>query len=186
MIKAIELRKGKTVLYNGELSVVHAVAHVEHGKGGSYMQTKIKDVKKGTIFDVRFRVDERLEVPFVESKEYEYLYKDGGMFIVMDLETYDQIPISAELVGDGANWLKPNEKVSCQVYDEEMISLTVPQVVELAVTSTPPAIKGATVTNQNKEAVLETGAKVRVPPFVEEGTVIRVDTRTGQYLERAK
>ena len=186
MIKASDLRKGKTIIHEGNLAIVHNISHVAKGKGASYMQAKIKTLKTGTIFDVRFRVDDRVEIPFVESKEYEFLYQDGDHYIVMDLESYDQIPVSADLVGDATHWLKPNEKVACQLYEGQLISFDLPHVVELAVTSTTPVVKGATATNQMKEAILQTGAKIRVPPFIGEGTVVRVDTRTGEYLERAK
>lgn len=186
MIKAVDLRKGRTILYNGEIGVVHEVQHVTKGNKRSYMQAKIKGLRSGTMVSARFSVDERIEIPFVESKDYEFLYKDGDDFVVMDLETYDQFPVNGDIVGDVDKWLGPNQKVSCQLYEGQMISFEVPHVVELEVTDTPPAIKGATATNQLKEAVLETGAKVRVPPFVNQGTVIRVDTRTGAYIERAK
>ena len=186
MIKAIDLRKGRTILHEGELSVVHDARHVAKGNKGSYMQTKIKNLKTGTIFDVRFNVNDRIEIPFVESKDYEFLYRDGEDFIVMDLETYDQIPVAAELVGDAAQWLPPNQKVACQLYQGQIISLEVPVTVELEVSEAPPVVKGATATNQPKEVVLETGAKVRVPPFIESGQRVCVDTRTGEYIERAK
>ena len=186
MIKAVELRKGRTIIHDGEVSVVHEAQHVAKGNKRSYMQAKIKNLKSGTIVAVRFNVDERIEIPFVESKDYEFLYKDGDDFVVMDLASYDQLPVSGDVVGDAHKWLKPNQRVSCQLYEGQMISFEVPHVVELEVTDTTPAIKGATVTSQLKDAVLETGAKVRVPPFIEEGTVIRVDTRNGEYIERAK
>ena len=186
MIKAVDLRKGRTILYEGELSVVHDVAHVAKGNKRSYMQAKIKKLKSGSIVEVRFRVDDQIEVPFVESKEYEYLYQDGDNFVVMDLETYDQIPVSTDIVGDKAQWLKPNQRVSCELFDGQLVSFEIPHVVELAIVDTPPVVKGATATNQLKEAVLETGVKIRVPPFLETGEVVRVDTRTGEYVERAK
>lgn len=186
MIKAVELRKGRTIVHEGDLCVVHEAQHVAKGNKRSYMQAKVRNLKSGALIAVRFNVDDRIEIPFVESKDYEFLYKDGESFVVMDMESFDQLPVSAEIVGDVDRWLKPNQKVSCQLYEGQMISFEVPHVVELQVTDTTPAIKGATATAQLKEAVLETGAKVRVPSFVEEGTVIRVDTRTGEYLERAK
>ena len=186
MIKAIELRKGRTILHEGELAVVHEAKHVAKGNKGSYMQTKIKNFKTGTIFDVRFNVNDRVEIPFVESKTYEFLYRDGDDFVVMDLESYDQFPIPGELVGDAANWLTPNQRVSCQLYQEQIVALEVPFTVELAVTHAPPVVKGATATNQSKEVTLETGVRLRVPPFIEEGERICVDTRTGEYIERAK
>lgn len=186
MFKAIELRKGRTIIHNDELAVVHDVSHVAKGNKRSYMQAKIKNLKTGSIFEVRFNVDDRIEAPFVESKEYEYLYKDGENFIVMDLESYDQFPVGADIVGDAARWLKPNEKVACELYDGQIISFEPPMVVELTVAETPPVVKGATATNQSKEAILETGIKVRVPPFIGPGEAVRIDTRTGEYVERAK
>ena len=186
MIKASELRKGKTILHGGELSVVHEARHVAKGNKGSYMQTKIKNFKTGTMFEVRFNVNDRIEIPFVESKEYEFLYKDGENFIVMDSETFDQIPVSEDMLGDAAQWLTPNTKVTCQIYEEQIVAIEVPFTVVLEVTDAPPVVKGATATNQLKDVVLETGAKVRVPPFIGTGERICVDTRTGEYIERAK
>ena len=186
MIKAVDLRKGKTIIHEGQLCVVHDASHVAKGNKRSYMQAKVKNLKSGAISDVRFNVDDRIEIPFVESREYQFLYKEGEKFVVMDLETFDQIPVSADVVGDGAAYLKPNEKVSCQIYDGAMISFELPFTVELKVTETTPVVRGATATNQLKDAILETGAKVRVPPFVEEGTVVRVDPRTGEYRDRAR
>lgn len=186
MIKAIDLRKGKTILYEGKLAIIHDARHVAKGNKGSYMQTKIKDFKTGTMFEMRFNVNDRLEVPYVESKVYEFLYNDGNDFIVMDLETFDQIPVSPDLVGDAAQWMTPNLRVSCQLYEDQIVSLEVPFTVSLEVVEAPPVVKGATATNQLKEVVLNTGAKVRVPPFIEVGEWISVDTRTGAYLERSK
>lgn len=186
MIKAIDLRKGKTILYNGELTIVHEARHVAKGKGGSYMQTKLKNLKTGTMYDVRFNVTERVEAPFVESKEYEFLYRDGEDFIVMDSETFDQLPVGPDMVGDAAKWLAPNTRVTCQLYEEQIVQFEIPATVTLEVTEAPPVVKGATATNQLKEVILETGAKVRVPPFIGTGERICVDSRTGAYLERAK
>jgi len=186
MIKAVELRKGRTILFEGAPAIVHEAQHVAKGNKRSYMQTKLKNLKTGVMTEVRFRVDDTIEVPFVESKEYEFLYRDGDSYIVMDTETFDQLPIPVDLVGDMGLYLKANEKVSCQIYDGQMISLDLPHTVILQVTDTTPAIKGATATNQLKEAVLETGLKVRVPPFVENGENVVVDTRSGEYVERAR
>jgi len=184
MIKAVELRKGKTIIWDGQPSIVHEASHVAKGNKRSYMQAKIKNLKSGIISDVRFNVDDRIEIPFVESKQYEFLYKEGENFIVMDLESYDQIPVSPDIVGDGAKWLRPNEKITCSLFNGMMVSFELPFTVHLKVVDAPPVVKGATATNQAKEAVLETGAKVRVPPFVETGEMIAIDTRTGEYLER--
>ncbi len=186
MIKAIELRKGKTVLHDGQLCVVHEIQHVAKGNKRSHMQAKLRNIKTGSMMDVRFSVDDTIEVPFVESKSYEFLYREGTNFVIMDLESFDQLTVEEEIVGDAAQWLTPNEKVTCQLFDGRIVTFEMPFTVELTIADCPPSIKGATVTNQSKEAVLETGAKVRVPPFIEPGTKIRVDTRTGEYLERVK
>jgi len=185
MIKAVDLRKGKTIIYEGQPAIVHEAQHVAKGNKRSYMQAKIRNIKSGIMQDVRFRVDDTIDVPYVETKEYEFLYKEGDKFIVMDIESYDQIPISAELVGDAAQWLTPNTRVSCQIYNGLMMGIEIPHVVELQIKDAPPVVKGSTATNQMKDAILETGARVRVPPFCEIGMKIRVDTRTGDYIERA-
>lgn len=185
MIKAVDLRKGRTILYEGEPAVIHEAQHVAKGNKRSYMQTKIKKLRTGIISNVRFRVDDTIEVPFVENKEYEYLYRDGDKFVMMDLETFDQIPVSADLLGDGVKWLVPNIKVSGQIFNDQLLGIELPHIVELEITDTPPVVKGATATNQPKDAILETGTKVRVPPFCQNGNRIRVDTRTGEYVERA-
>lgn len=186
MIKAVDLRKGKTILHEGELYIVHDAQHVAKGNKRSYMQAKLKNFKQGNVVDVRFSVDDRIEVPFVEDKEFEFLYQDGNGFVIMDTSTFDQLTANEEIVGDAKNFLIPNEKVSCQFLDGQIISFALPQVVTLEVTDTPPVVKGATVQNQPKDAMLETGVKVRVPAFIEPGEKIRVDTRTGEYIDRAK
>lgn len=186
MIKAVDLRKGKTIIHDGQLATVHEAQHVAKGNKRSYMQAKIKNFKTGTITDVRFSVDERIEIPYVESKTYEYLYRDGDKYIVMDTETFDQIPISPEIVGDTAKFLKPNEKIACEIYNDQIVAFTLPNTVALEVTDAPPVVKGATATNQLKEVTLETGLKIRVPPFIDTGESVNVDTRTGEYLDRAK
>jgi len=186
MIKAVDLRKGKTILHEGELYIVHDAQHVAKGNKRSYMQTKLKNFKQGNVVDVRFSVDDRIEVPFVEDKEFEFLYQDGHGFVIMDTSTFDQLTADEEIVGDAKNFLIPNEKVNCQFLDGQIISFELPHVVTLEVTDTPPVVKGATVQNQPKDAMLETGVKVRVPAFIEPGEKIRVDTRTGEYIDRAK
>lgn len=186
MIKAAELRKGKLISYENELYSVHSAQHVAKGNKRSYIQAKLKSVKSGSLTDVRFSVDDRIETPFIDNRPYEYLYRDGKDFVLMDQTTYDQIHVTAEAAGDAAHYLKGNEVVQCSFVEGEMVGFELPTVVELEVTDTIPAIKGATATNQSKDAVLETGLRIKVPPFVENGTVVRVDTRTGEYLERAK
>lgn len=186
MIKAVDLRKGRAVIYEDDIFFVHDANHVAKGNKRSYMQTKLKNMKSGRILDVRFNVDERLDTPFLESKEYEFLYADGDSLVLMNCETYDQVHIAADIVGDAIQFLKPNERVIGQVYEGNVLTVELPHVVELEITDTPPVVKGATATNQPKDAVLETGARVRVPAFIEPGETVRVDTRSGEYIERAK
>lgn len=186
MLSAIDLRAGKTIIYEGELFIVHEAHRVSKGNWRSYVQSKLKNFKTGNIIDARFGVDDKVEVPFVETKQYEYLYPEGGNLVLMDLETFDQIPLDKLLVGDGLKFLKPNEKITCQIYQDKVVGVELPNAVELKVMDTPPVVKGSTATNQNKDAVMETGARVKVPPFVEIGELIRVDTRTGEYIERVR
>lgn len=186
MIKAGDLRKGRTVLYQDELFTVHESQHVAKGNKRSYMQVKFKNYKSGQILDVRFRVDDQFDTPFVETKEMEYLYEDGSGLVVMDTETYEQISIDKDVIGDPIVFLKPNERMSCQVYEGKIIGAELPNVVSLEVTDTPPVVKGSTATNQSKDALLESGARIKVPPFIEPGERVRVDTRSGEYVERDK
>jgi elongation factor P len=186
MMKASELRKGKVISFDGELYTVHASRHVAKGNKGSYMQTKLRGVRSGTMIDMRFNVNDRVETPYVDTKPYEYLYRDGSDFVVMDQETYDQIHVPGAVMEGADKYLKGNEQVTCSIVEGEVVSVELPNVVELVVTDTPPAIKGATATNQNKDATMETGMRVKVPPFIAPGEVIRIDTRTNEYIERAK
>lgn len=186
MIKASDLRKGKLIEYEGELYTVHESRHVAKGNKGSYMQTKLRGVKSGTMLDVRFNVTDRVPSPFIDNREYEFLYRDGTDFVLMDKETFDQIHVPGDLMEGADNFLKGNETVMCGIVEGKLVTTELPNTVELQVADTTPAIKGATVTNQNKDATLETGYVVKVPPFIETGEIIRVDTRTGEYLERAK
>jgi len=186
MIKATDLRPGKVVTYENTLYTVKEAVHVAKGNKRSYIQLKLKNFKTGQIIDQRARVDDGFETPFVQSKEYEYLYYDGTDYVMADVDTYDQIPVSGELIGDALQFLKENMRITCDIIDGQIVTIALPNTVELAITDTPPSIKGATATNQSKDAILETGAKIKVPPFIANGEVVRVDTRTGQYLERAK
>lgn len=186
MIKAVDLRKGKLVSHEGNLFTVHAAQHVAKGNKRSYIQAKLKGLKNGSIIDVRFSVDDRIETPFIETKAYEFLYRDGTEYVLMDQETYEQVHVSAEMMSDAEQYLKGNELVSLSIIDGETVAVELPNTVELVVTDAPPVVKGATATNQTKDVTLETGLRVKVPPFIENGEVLRIDTRSGEYIERAK
>ena len=186
MLRARDLRKGKVCLYEGELYVCHDNQHVAKGNKRSYMQAKLKSLKSGQVRDVRFRVDDQIETPFMETKQYEYLYKDGAGYVLMDSVTFDQITVPRELFDDSIAFLKENTILTVQTTDETIVSVELRHIVELVVKETPPVVKGSTATNQPKDATLETGARVRVPSFIAPGEMIRVDTRNGEYIERAK
>ena len=186
MLRANELRPGKVVVHEDTLYTVKEATHVTKGNKRSYIQLKLKNFQTGNIFDLRSRVDDPFETPFIQTKEYEYLYRDGSGYVLADVETYDQIPVSEELIGEVIQFMKENVRVTCDIVDGKIVSVALPHVVELTVTDTPPVVKGATATNQNKEALLETGARIKVPPFIGNGEVVRVDTRSGEYIERAK
>jgi elongation factor P len=186
MIKASELKKGRVIMYDGQMYTVKELQHVAKGNWRSYYQVQLKHFKTGKIIDQRMGVDDRLETVFVQTKEFEYLYRDGKDLVLADPETYDQIPMSEDVIGDAIKFLKENTRLTCSLIDGQIVSAELPPSVELVVVDTPPVMKGATVTNQPKEATLDTGARVRVPAFVQIGEKLRIDTRTGEYIERAK
>ncbi len=185
-LKATDIRRGMVINVDGKLFVVHDFYHHTPGNLRAMVQSKLKDMNTGAIIEKRFRAADTVEVPFVEQKEYEYLYSSGDEHVFMDTETYDQLSFPPDMVSGAMQYLLPNTKVMVKYVAEKPVSIEIPATIDLTVTETPPAIKGATATNQYKEAVLETGLKVQVPPFVEPGERIKIDTRTGEYVERVK
>lgn len=185
MPKAFDIRRGQAVTHDNQLWIVHESQHVAKGNKRSYMQIKLKNFRSGNLVDFRFRVDEQLETPFVEDSQFEYLYREGTDYVLMNKETYDQITVSNDLMGEADKFLKGNETVACKIIEGKVIGVELPNTVPLEVTDAPPVVKGATATNQSKEVTLETGYKVRVPPFIKTGEKVRIDTRTGDYIERA-
>ncbi len=185
-IKATQIRKGMIIVYNDELHVVTDMQHFTPGKGQAGVQTKMKNLKTGNNAEKRFRSDDNVEKANLESRKMEYLYDDGDSFYFMDHETYEQIPISKELLGDSVGYLLPNTECDVVFYQENAIGVELPSSVDLKVVETQPYLKTATVTSSYKPAKLETGITIQVPQFIEEGQIIRVDTRDGKYLERAK
>ncbi|MEW6252824.1 MAG: elongation factor P, partial [Planctomycetota bacterium] len=186
MIKASELKKGRVIEYEGALYTVSDIQRVSKGNWRSYLQVKLKSLKDGRVLDARMSVDDRVETPFVDTKAYQYLYRDGTDFVVMDQQSYDQITVPNDIMGDAGLYLRGDEQVTLSFIDGKIVAVELPNTVTLKVTDTTPQVKGATATNQSKDATLETGLRIRVPPFVETGEEVRVDTRTGEYLERAK
>jgi elongation factor P len=185
-LKATQLRKGMIIIFNDDLYQLTDVMHITPGKGQAAVQTKMKNIKSGTNAEKRFRSDENVEKATLENRSMEYLYDDGNHYYFMDQETFDQIPLDSELLGDAHLYMLPNTLVDVSFFENSPIGIELPNTVELKVTETEPTMKTATVTSSFKPAVLETGLKVQVPQFISEGELIRIDTRDGKYLERVK
>ncbi len=184
-IKAVNIKRGQAVLWEGQLWIVHENETVAKGNKRSYMSVKLKHFKNGNVVDFRLNVDEKVEVPFVEDKTFQYLYRDGEGFIMMDMDNFEQLTVPLDLMPDADKYLKGSEELQCKLLEGTIVGVELPNTVELEVAEAPPVVKGATATNQSKEVVLETGYKVRVPPFISPGERLRIDTRTGEYLSRA-
>jgi elongation factor P len=186
MLKATDIRRGMVITIDGINFVVLDFAHHTPGNLRAMVQTKLRNMNNGSLIEKRLRSVDQIEVPYVETKEFEYLYSAGDEHVFMDTETFDQLSFSDDVIGTAMDYLLPNSKVMVKYINDKAVSIEIPDFAELAVTDTPPALAGATATNQYKEATLETGLKVQVPPFVKPGERIRIDTRTGEYLERVK
>lgn len=185
-LKAIQLRKGMIIIFNDDLYMLTNVMHITPGKGQAAVQTKMKSIKTGTNAEKRFRSDENVEKADLQTRNMEFLYQDGSDYIFMDKETFDQFPLNTDLIGDNALYLLPNTSIDVSFHENEAIGIELPLTVELKVVDTDPNLKTATVTSSYKPATLETGLKVQVPQFIKEGETLRIDTRDGKYLERAK
>lgn len=184
-IKAIDLRRGQAVQYKDGLWVCIDNQKVAKGNWRSYQVIELKNIESGQLIKDRFRIDEQFDEVYLDRKSMEYLYQDGADYIFMDPETYEQTMIASEFIGDQAVYLTPNMRCEVAFVEGRPITMELPNSVELTVEDTPPQVKGATATNQLKDAVCEGGARIKVPPFIENGTVVKVDTRTGDYLGRA-
>jgi len=185
-LKATQLRKGMIIEFNGELFRLTDVFHNTPGKGQASVQTKMKNIRSGVNAEYRFRSGETAVKASLESKEMEFLFQDGEEYTFMDTDTFEQLPLRQDMLEETVYYLLPNLRVTINFYQNEPVGLELPGSVELKVTETEPVLKGATVTSSYKPAVLETGLKTQIPPFIEEGEIIRVDTSDGKYLERVK
>jgi len=183
-VKANDLRPGMAVTADGKLYVCTQAVHVTPGNLRAFVQAKLKCIADGITIEKRLRSTEEIEQAFLDRREMEYLYSDKSGHILMDNQTYDQITVDGELVGESIKFFRPNTKLIALLCQEKVVSIELPKTVELAVTETAPMLKGATATNQMKEAVLETGLKVRVPPFISIGEVVRISTEDSSYLAR--
>ncbi len=186
MIQATQIKRGMTIKLNNELYRIFSFQHITPGNWRGMVQTKLKSVKTGSIIEHRFRSEDRVEQAYLETHEMEYLYSDGTDYHFMNTETFEQVHLPAEMLEDAIAYMVPNIKIKVEYHEGKAIGVELPASVELKVVSTEPALRGATVSNVNKPATLETGLVIQVPPFINEGEVIRVDTSEGKYLERVK
>jgi elongation factor P len=174
------------VMMDGKLCICVKSVHVTPGNLRAFVQAKLRGVKDGIMFEKRLRATEDVEQAFLDRREMQYLYSDANGLVLMDSETFDQVTIPKEMVAEQIGYLKPDTNVMTLVCDGTVVSIEMPNVVELTVTETTPQPKGATATNQMKDATLETGLHTRVPPFIEVGEVVRISTENGEYLSKAK
>ena len=184
MITAGDFRNGVTFEMDGGVYSIIEFQHVKPGKGAAFVRTKIRNVITGAVTEQSFNPTAKFPTAFVERKDMQYLYSDGDLYYFMDPESYEQVPISADTLGDNFKFVKENVECKVASYKGTVFGVDPPNFVELQVTQTDPGFKGDTATNATKPAVLETGAEIKVPLFIEEGDVIRIDTRTGLYMER--
>jgi elongation factor P len=187
MADTSDLRNGLIIRYKGDPFLVVEFQHVKPGKGGAFVRTTLKNLKSGKVLENTFRSGESIDAVSVERRKYQFVYKDGESFVLMDNETFEQIYVNEEIIGEGYIYLKEGEEIQI-LYDDKdkIISAEIPMFINLQVVETEPGFKGDTATNVMKPAKLETGAQISVPLFVNEGDMLKVDTRTGVYVERVK
>ncbi len=184
MIMAGDFRKGITVEIDGNVWSVVDFQHVKPGKGAAFVRTKLKNVMTGAVLERTFNPSDKYPKAHIETKEMQYLYNDGELYYFMDTETYEQLPLNRDQVEDAINYIVENMNVTVRFFKGNPFSVEAPNFVELTITECEPGVRGDTATGASKPATLETGARVTVPLFVNEGDKIRVDTRTGEYMER--
>ena len=185
MIVAGDFRNGITFEMDGNVVSIVEFQHVKPGKGAAFVRTKIRNVITGAVTEKTFNPTEKFPTAFIERKDMEYSYNDGDLYYFMDQETYDMVPINADVLGNNFKFVKENMVCKILSYKGNVFGVEPPTFVELEVTATEPGVKGDTATNATKPATLETGAEVKVPLFINEGEMIKIDTRTGEYLGRA-
>jgi elongation factor P len=185
MISAGDFRKGITFEINGEPYVIIDFQHVKPGKGAAFVRTKYKNILTGATREEAFNPNDKFENAHIETKQMQYLYEDGGLYYFMDQNTYEQAPLTQDQVEDAMHWLRENDVATIKFFKDKAFLVEAPFIVELTIIETEPGVKGDTATNVTKAAKVETGATVQVPIFIEEGEVIKIDTRIGEYLGRA-
>ena len=185
MISVTELRNGTKVAMDGGLWECLDYQHQKIGRGGAKVVAKFRNLETGTIVERTFNAGEKLQDIFIDYRSMQFLYADGDLYTFMDTETYEQPALSRDQIGEAAKYLKENTEVTVEYYQDKPLKVTLPNIVELLITETDPGVKGDTVSGGSKPATLESGATVNVPLFVEQGEVVKVDTRSGEYLGRA-
>lgn len=186
MADTSDFRNGLIIKFKNDLYSIAEFQHVKPGKGGAFVRSTLKNLRTGRVLENTFRAGEKVDIVRVERRKYQYLYSDGDSLVCMDNETYEQINIAKELISDGIKFLKESEEVEVLLNGSEIISVEIPIFINLKVVETDPGFKGDTATGAVKAAKLETGAQINVPLFVNEGDILKVDTRTGEYSERVK
>lgn len=184
MISAGDFRNGMTIELDNGIYQIIEFQHVKPGKGAAFVRTKLRNIKNGGVVEKTFRPTEKCPQAHIEKKDMQYLYNDGDLFNFMDVETYDQFALSTDAIGDSLKFVKENDMVKMLSHNGEIFAIEPPMFVELEITETEPGFKGDTATGASKPAIVETGATVNVPLFVETGDKISIDTRTGEYLKR--
>lgn len=184
MISAGEFRNGVTIEYEGNIFQIIEFQHVKPGKGAAFVRTKLRNIKTGGIVEKTFRPTEKCPQAHIDRKDMQYLYNDGDLYYFMDNETYDQIALNEDAIGDALKFVKENEMVKTVAHAGQIFTVEAPLFVELLITECEPGVKGDTATGATKPCTVETGATVYVPLFVNEGDTIKIDTRTGEYLSR--
>lgn len=185
MISAGDFRNGITIELDGGIYQIIEFQHVKPGKGAAFVRTKLKNIINGGVVERTFRPTEKFPQARIERKDMQYLYEDGDLYYFMDNETYDQIALNSETIGDALKFVKENEMCKICSHDGDVFAVEPPLFVELVITETEPGVKGDTATGATKPATVETGASVMVPLFVNQDDMIKIDTRTGEYLSRA-
>lgn len=185
MITATQLRPGMVIVFNKELHTVFTMAHRTPGNLRGFVQVKMRNLKSGSMFEHRFSSEDKVERAVLEDHEMEYMYDDGDYYYFMDIETFEQMHFTKDILGDAVNYLIPQLKLNVEFYEGKAIGIELPSSISMKILETEPGLKGATVSNVTKPAKTETGLVVMVPPFISEGEVIRVSTSDGSYLERA-
>jgi elongation factor P len=185
MITSNDLKNGMTLVVKGELHQLIQFQHIKPGKGHAFVRTKLRNLKTGAVVEHTFRAKEPVEQAIVEKRPLEYLYRDGSYYYLMDPDSFEQLPIGSELLEGKEQFLKENTELMVTFHGNDILDVTMPDTVVLEVVETPTGVRGDTVSGATKPAKLETGATVQVPLFINQGDNVRVDTRSGQYLERA-